>query len=119
MRTQLGVTFKATGIIDELPLPVQEALLRIVQESLANVYRHASASRVTVKLSHLRQRLHLVIADDGKGVRNYRPTVGTEQPTLGVGIPGMKARAHQLGGKLDIRSRSTGTMVHAVVPVRR
>ena len=119
MRTQLGVKFKATGIIDELPLPVQEALLRIVQESLANVYRHASASRVTVKLSHLRQRLHLVIADDGKGVRNYRPTDGTEQPTLGVGIPGMKARAHQLGGKLDIRSRSTGTMVHAVVPVRR
>src|SRR5262249_5496255 len=51
MRTRLAVKFRATGTVDELPLPVQEALLRIVQESLANIYRHASASLVTVRLS--------------------------------------------------------------------
>jgi signal transduction histidine kinase len=118
-RTRLEASFRATGTIDELPLPVQEALLRIVQEALANAYRHASASCVTVKLSHLRQRLHLVVADDGKGSRNKPLTDDTERPTLGVGIPGMKARVQQVGGMLQIRSRSTGTVVHAVVPTRR
>jgi signal transduction histidine kinase len=119
MRTQLGAAVRVSGTIDELPLPIQEALLRIVQESLANVYRHASASRVTVKLSHVSQRLHLIIADDGKGIPSHRHADESEPPTLGVGIPGMRARARQFGGKLDIRSRSRGTIVHAVVPVPR
>jgi len=118
-RTQLAVKLGGTATIDKLPLPVQEALLRIVQESLTNVYRHASASRVTVKFSHLRQWLHLMITDDGTGIGNNRPVDDLAQPSLGVGIPGMKARAHQLGGRLQIRSRSTGMMVHAVVPINR
>jgi signal transduction histidine kinase len=116
-RTQLEAKFRATDTIDELPLPVQEALLHIVQESLANVYRHSSATRVTVKLGQHRRRLHIVIADNGTGIRNNRPTDDLEQPSVGVGIPGMKARVRPLGGRLDIRSRATGTMVHAVVPI--
>jgi signal transduction histidine kinase len=36
-----------------------------------------------------------------------------------VGIPGMRARARQFGGKLDIRARARGTIVHAVVPIPR
>jgi signal transduction histidine kinase len=121
MRTELRVKFRGTGTVDELPPAVQELLQRMVQEALANVERYASsASRVTVKLSRLRQRLHLVIADDGKGVRKeHPPTDDMEQPDFGVSIPGMKALARQLGGRLHIRSRSTGTMVHAVVPIRR
>ena len=117
-RTRLDARFRAAGSIDDVPLPVQEELLRIIQESLANVYRHASASRVTVKLSQIRQRLHLMIADDGKGIRNSRQTDEREELRLGVGIPGMKARARRLGGKIDIRSRSWGTVVHAVVPIQ-
>ncbi len=118
-RTQLDVKFRAAGSIDGLPLPVQEALLRIVQESLANVYRHASASHVTVKLSQVGQRLHIVIADDGKGIQSDRPSDERRELSLGVGIPGMKARARRLGGKIDIRSRSGGAVVHAVVPIHR
>jgi two-component system sensor histidine kinase UhpB len=94
-------------------------LLRIVQESLANIYRHAAASRVTIKVSHVGHRLHLVIADDGKGIRNSPTMEGDKQLGLGVGIPGMKARARQIGGRLDIRSGSRGTIVHVVVPLRR
>jgi signal transduction histidine kinase len=36
-----------------------------------------------------------------------------------VGIPGMRARARQFGGRLDIRSRSRGTIVHAVMSIPR
>jgi signal transduction histidine kinase len=120
MRTELRVKFRGTGTVDELPPAVQELLQRMVQEALANVERYASASRVTVKLSRLRQRLHLVIADDGQGVRKERPsTDDIDQPDLGVGTSKLKALARQLGGTLHIRSRSTGTMVHVVVPLRR
>lgn len=118
-RTQLEVKFRAAGTIDEMPLPVQEALLRIVQESLANVYRHASASHVRVKLSHIGRRLHLMIADDGKGIQSNRGSDERPELSLGAGIPGMVARARRLGGQVDIRSRSGGTVVHAVVPIRR
>jgi signal transduction histidine kinase len=118
-RTKLEVKFRAADTIDEVPLPVQEALLRIVQESLANVYRHASASRVMVKLSHVRQRLHLVIADDGRGIQGNQQTDEGHELRLGVGIPAMKTRARRLGGKIDIRFRSRGTVVHAVVPIHQ
>jgi signal transduction histidine kinase len=118
-RTQLEMKFRAATTIDELPLPVQEALLRIVQESLANVYRHASASHVTVKLSQVRQRLHIVIADDGKGIQSNSQSDQRRELSRGVGVPGMEARARRLGGKIDIRSRSGSTVVHAVVPIHR
>lgn len=118
-RTKLRAKFRSPRAIDQLPLPVQETMLRIVQESLANVYRHASASSVTVKLSRVGQRLHLVVADDGKGVRSNQLSDDGEPQSLGVGIHGMKARARELGGKLDIRNRPRGAIVHAVVPISR
>lgn len=116
-RTQLEVKFRAAGTIDELPLAVQEALLRIVQEALANVYRHASASRVTIKFSYVRQRLHVVIVDDGVGIEDTPLSGDRQASSLGVGIPGMKVRARRLGGKIDVRSRPGGTVVHAVLPI--
>src|SRR5690606_27194337 len=93
--------------------------LRIVQESLANVHRHASATRITIKLQRRANRLHLLISDNGIGLQSA-PSLncgdGAALP-LGIGIPGMAARARQLGGSLSVRSRSTGTLVHATPPV--
>jgi signal transduction histidine kinase len=116
-RTQLRARLKTTGPIDELPLPLQHALLRIVQEALANVHRHACASRALVSLSCARRRVHLVISDDGKGIPVDQGRRDAKSARLGVGIPGMKARMRHFGGKLDVRSRPSGTIVHAVVSV--
>ena len=118
-RTGLTVTLRDSGQLDDLPQAMQQSLLRIVQESLANVHRHASASRVTVKLQRRGGRIHLLIADNGTGLRD-KPSVGQVEEAvmpLGVGIPGMAARARQLGGRLDVRSRSSGTLVHASLPI--
>jgi signal transduction histidine kinase len=119
MRAELQAKVRATSTLGELPLPVQEGLLRIVQESLANVYRHASASFVTVKLSQIGHRLHLVIADDGKGIPCNLVTDDGESRRFGVGIPTMKACARQIGGRLEVRRRPKGMIVHAVIPIRR
>ena len=115
-RTGLDVTLRTSNIGDELPDTLQQSLLRIIQESLANVHRHAAASRATVNLKRLANRLHVVITDDGRGLNRKKQGNGGVLPT-GVGIAGMTARARQFGGKLDIRSRSARTIVHAVLPI--
>jgi signal transduction histidine kinase len=119
MRTRLETRIRAPGYIDDLPLPLQEALMRVVQEALANTYRHASASKVVVKLSRVRRRLHLVIHDDGRGFPHDLHTEPGNPPRLGVGIPGMRARMRQFGGALNVHTSTLGTFVHAVVPLDR
>jgi PAS domain S-box-containing protein len=116
-RTGLMVTLRSQGSIEELSRPAQESILRVVQEALANVHRHADATRAHVHLRCLGHWLHVAIRDDGIGVRaagNAAP--GARLPT-GVGIVGMTARMRQLGGSLNVRSKPTGTIVHAVVPM--
>jgi signal transduction histidine kinase len=118
-RTGLVTILRTADELDDLPQGLQQSLLRIVQESLANVHRHASASRVTVKVLRRANRIHLLIADDGVGLGDAAsmPTTEDSIPKLGIGIPGMTARARQLGGKLDVRSRPRGTLVHASLPI--
>ena len=66
-RTGLKITLKSSGRVDQLSLQLQQSLLRIVQEALTNVYRHASAKRVSVNFRCLGKSLRLVISDDGQG----------------------------------------------------
>jgi len=116
-RTGLKITMKLCRSVDRLAPPLQLALLRIVQEALTNVYRHASATCVSINFRRVGKRLGLVIRDDGQGAdeafvhRNGNPL------RSGVGIPGMIARMQQFGGNLDIHSGPNGTAVHATVPV--
>ncbi len=119
-RTGLHVTLRASSELDGFAQDLQHSLLRIVQESLANVHRHASASQVTVKLQRRAGWIHLLIADDGVGLQ-YLPREHDKENSVlpsGVGIPGMTARAQQLGGRLVVRSRSSGTIVHASLPIQ-
>jgi signal transduction histidine kinase len=113
-RTGLQVVIELTDILDALPPKLQEALLRIVQEALANVHRHAAASKVDIKFNRVRKRLHLIVADNGRGVAGDSHK---HQTVHGVGIPGMRARVRQFGGEVHIRSRRGHTIVHAVVPI--
>ena len=104
---------------DTLPLEVQQAFLRIIQEALANVHRHASATHVAVDLRCLSNRVHLVVIDDGHGFPDERDARGRRETLVtGVGLAGMTARARQLGGVLDVRSGRRRTAIHVVVPVQ-
>ncbi len=100
-RTGLKITLKSCGSVDQLSLQLQQALLRIVQEALTNVYRHASATRVSVNFRCVGKRLRLVISDDGQGTEETSGHQNGEPFRLGVGIPGMIARMRQFGGNLD------------------
>ena len=116
-RTGLKITLKSCGRVDQLSLPLQQTLLRIVQEALTNVYRHASATRVSVNFRCVGKRLRLVISDDGQGTEETSGHQNGKPSRLGIGIPGMMARMQQFGGNLDIHSGPNGTSVHATMPL--
>ena len=106
-----------TGPVDQSPIEVQRSVLRVVQEALVNVHRHARANKVTVSLKVDGGFLRLKIADDGKGLRLQNHGASADVTRLGVGIPGMEARIRQLGGSLRIQSGKSGTTILAAVPI--
>lgn len=59
LKTSLRVSLST----DALPLPLQRSLLRIVQEALTNVHRHAAATRVSIDLRSIGKQTHLLIRD--------------------------------------------------------
>ena len=107
-RIGLATAFHSEG--EEAPAwPAAEtAIYRVVQEALSNVHRHARATRVDVRLFRRRSMIHASIVDDGIGMPSIIST--------GVGVPGMKARLTELGGRLRIRSHPRGTVIVASVP---
>jgi len=85
------------------------ALLRVAQEALTNVLKHARARQVQVRFRQAGDVLELEIEDDGCG--------GTATASSGRGLGNMRARAQQLGGKLDVRNGPAGTCVALQVPM--
>ena len=86
-------------------------LLRVLQEALANVSRHAGASEVGVGLRVDANRATLQVSDDGRGFDVER--------ARGSGIAGMRERARFLGGSVVVRSApGEGTTVTAEIPLR-
>src|SRR5262245_23298833 len=69
-RSGLIVSVRSSPKLDKLPRRMQRTLFRMVQEGLANVHRHACASHVSVQLRWIGDRVHVIITDDGRGVRD-------------------------------------------------
>jgi signal transduction histidine kinase len=103
--------FEASGTAVPLPRPAEVMLLRVAQEALANVRKHARARQVLVRLWYARGQVGLGITDDGA-------VFDPAQAADGYGLPGMRARAGEAGGRLEVRSSpGCGTTVSVVVPV--
>lgn len=114
-RTGLHASIQVSSRLDEAPAEIQRTVLRVVQEALANVHRHAEASRVHVGAKLVAERLVVRIRDNGRGMKRAEPSAGRHR--MGVGIPGMHARLQQFGGDLKIRTGTDGTSLLAYVPL--
>jgi two-component system, NarL family, sensor kinase len=114
-RTGLRASLTVTGASDGLPFPIQRTVLRIVQEALVNVHRHAGASEVQIRLTCKARGLALAIRDDGSGLP--AGTADAADGCVGVGIPGMRTRVAQLGGTFRIAAGSPGTRLAATIPL--
>lgn len=96
-----------------IPSEVESVLLRITQEALANVAKHADASLVAVTLSLLDDQVLLDVRDDGRGFCLDRPG----SPT-GFGITSMRQRLAEVGGTLTLESEpGSGTAISAAIPL--
>jgi len=113
-RTRLRAVVQIDDEIDHFTSDAQRAILRIVQEALANVHRHAAATEIVVTVETTRDRLLLGITDDGKGMA-CKGESRADQP--GVGLAGMRARLRQLSGKLKIASGPRGTTISGEIPL--
>jgi signal transduction histidine kinase len=114
-RTNLSGEVHIDDKVDDLPYPMQRSTLRVIQEALANVHRHASATRFSVDIDIVDSSLYLHVSDNGRGMSNAPR--GKKSPHAGVGIAGMRARVAQLGGQLRIDSGAHGTSVVARIPL--
>jgi len=112
-RSGVRADFSAADLPDALPARTQVEVLRILQEALTNVRKHADATVVRVGAEAQDDSLRLTIIDNGRG---FRPDETTGE---GLGVQGMKERARLMGGDLRVVSEpSGGTTVDLVVPVR-
>ena len=94
---------------DRLPEELEVATYFVCSEALANVAKHASASRTSVRVAARADRLDIEVTDDG---------VGGADPTGGSGLRGLRDRVESLGGRLRVESPpGKGTSVTAELPL--
>jgi signal transduction histidine kinase len=97
---------------------VETALFRIVQEGLANVHRHSGSSKAAIRISMVQGGIRLDVEDEGSGTP--AAAFNLDFPgDFGVGIPSMRERAQQLGGRMEINSGDSGTTITVNLPIER
>jgi DNA-binding NarL/FixJ family response regulator len=94
-------TATVTGTPRPLSADAEVTLLRVTQEALANVTRHAHAGRVAVTLSYMDDEAALDVRDDGSG---FAPGADGAGSNGGLGLRGMRERVEALGGRLAVES---------------
>jgi PAS domain S-box-containing protein len=115
-QNRMGITFEFSAYQDQIELneEISTNVFRIFQESLTNVARHAGATQVAVTVNGEEGWFVLVIKDNGRGISDHEIF-----DTQSLGILGMRERALQCGGKIDIRGLAgQGTEVTLKVPLR-
>ena len=110
VENDINVEMAVTGTPRTLDASMDVALLRISQEALHNIKKHARAQNVNITLSYMPDILVLDIADDGQG---FDTSVGRR----GFGLQSMRERAEELGGDLTVESEpGKGTNIAVSIP---
>ena len=111
-KNEMTVQFEAVGFDERLPMDIEIAIYRIVQEAMTNVIRHSGATRVDVILESRRNKLIIIVEDNGVGIDDASILNGDR-----LGIVGMRERAEMFGGKCIVeRTTGSGTTVLVEVP---
>jgi PAS domain S-box-containing protein len=92
-----------------LPVDLETAVFRVIQECLTNVHRHSGSKTAKVELSRTANEVRVEVADKGRGIETQKPA--------GVGLRGMRERVAQFGGQLEVSSNESGTAIVAKLPI--
>lgn len=110
-RYNLTLDMPPIGSLPPLAPDVEQCIYRVGQEAISNAVKHANASKLTIKLERINEKVHLVVQDDGAG---FDVIKGTENGHYG--LAGMQERAKLVGGTLEVNSRpGEGTTVQLTI----
>jgi signal transduction histidine kinase len=102
------------GDLPDLEPSVKQNLLRITQEAGTNAIKHASATRLELRIHADAKSIVFSVVDDGTGLQKTSLQADWQH---GFGIRGMQERANRIGGILQIEKNSPkGTVVRVTVP---
>jgi signal transduction histidine kinase len=117
-RSRLNISMDIARFKERLPMRLEIALFRVLQESLTNVHKHSRAANVRVCFSQQAENVVLEIRDDGCGITAQRlERLRRNSAEAGVGLAGMRERMNELTGELQMESDGRGTMMRAIVPL--
>ena len=112
----LTARFSLFGAYRPLPAETEREIMRVAQEAIHNVKKHAEASQMWVQLEYGPETVALEVRDDGRGGALER-TTGASQGHFG--LTGMRERAAAVGGTLEVGSApGEGTTIRLSVPAR-
>ncbi len=116
-RTGTRVTLMTGDIPTRVPMDVLKCVARIVQEALANAYKHGGGNDQRVKVAREGDELRVAISDSGPGFpKDWHDNAGRQQR---LGLVGMKHRAASIGGDLSVESPPEGgARIVCRVPLR-
>lgn len=115
-RSGIQVSIDVSSTLGRLPPATEQALFRVLQESLGNVHRHSGSKTAAIRITRESDRVILEIKDQGHGVPpEVLSNADGRVSKVGVGIAGMRERLRQLGGHFTIESNTQGTTVRAMV----
>jgi PAS domain S-box-containing protein len=118
-RSGIKLEVIVNGDLPRLPIDAETTLFRVVQESLTNVHRYSGSSVAKISISKEDGEVRLEVIDHGHGIKTGKARAKLDgSAPLGVGIPGMRERLHQLGGGLTVDFGANGTRVTATLPVK-
>jgi signal transduction histidine kinase len=118
-RCRIKVQLDIQKDLGRLPRKVEIAIFRIVQESLANVHRHAGCDTATVRVSRSSTEVFAEVSDCGTGITSEKQLSLSSGVGPGVGISGMRERTRELDGNFAIHSEGRGTTVRVSFPLNR
>jgi signal transduction histidine kinase len=104
------VFFSVQGTTRHLDSAIEENLLRIAQQATDNALQHARASSIRIELAYDGTTVQLTIVDDGQGFE-------VKETGRGLGLPGMRERSEEIGGKFELKSQpGKGTRIAVTIP---
>jgi signal transduction histidine kinase len=117
-----GLSGSVAGNLPRLEPWVEQVVYGMVSEAMTNAARHAGGRSITVDCSTVRDRIVVVVRDDGIGIsaRGVGEVAPRRRGVGGLGIAGLMRQARWLGGRVSVRERAGGgTAVRISVPLSR
>jgi PAS domain S-box-containing protein len=111
-RSGIEITLNISKDFGRVGNGVEMAIFRIVQECLTNIHRHSGSSKASIYLVRDAKNVVLEVKDEGKGISPAK-LAEIQSHRSGVGIAGIRERVLHLGGRMQIESDGTGTLVRA------